>query len=94
MIKVGDHYKLFDPQETGVKLWKSLKIVTKRNEYEYVPPGQKKKAAVKLEECAICKQDIDLEQSSIIVKGCAHKYHEDCIKKVRELGVECPICFI
>jgi hypothetical protein len=94
-VKVGDHYKRFDPADTGYVLWKSLKIITKHIEYSYRPPGDKKdKKPPAVDKCTICKKDIEADERHHTVKECGHKFHEDCSGKLKALGIECPVCFI
>lgn len=69
-----------------------MKIITKRKDYVYRPPGQPEPE--KKDKCAICKGYIEKEEETTTVKECKHTFHGKCATKLKELGIECPICFI
>jgi len=79
MIDVGDHYKLFDPKETGEATWLSLKIVTK--------PSYEAQALL----CGICKKEVKADKNTL---SCAHLFHDECIQKVKALNANCVLCHL
>jgi len=81
-IKVGNLYKLFDPEMTGKANWLTLKIVTKYPSYEYQPV----KAAVT---CGICRKSIETRGQPL---DCAHLFHDECLQKVKSLDTKCVFC--
>jgi len=85
-IEVGDYYKLFDPEITGKLVWLTLKIVTKELDY-----GKNAKKGVI---CGICRQEV----KGVVNEGdekkldCNHVFHDECLQRVKDLGLTCAIC--
>ncbi len=50
------------------------------------------KAAAEGDECCICLEVMNKDQK--LVLDCGHVYHEECINKLRKIGVQqvCPLC--
>lgn len=83
-VWVGNHYRHYDPEVSGVAEWKSLKIITKfRGSLEGLSTF-----------CFLCLRQKKPENSDeFVTANCGHIYHEECRKQFSlDLKDSCLIC--
>ena len=53
---------------------------------------EKRVAQVSSETCAICLDDFNLSDLVVLLDGCTHCFHQDCISLWLERSQKCPYC--
>lgn len=90
-LEAGDFYQYYDPRESGIVQWLSLKIYTQRMPYNYEELDEVEDDAQNAI-CVLCKEKISSSDKRL---ECGHKSHEACLEKLQKgLTNTCLLCHL
>ena len=83
--EVGDMYRYYDPCESGMVRWKTLKIITKEKYVQLMNYSER---------CYCCQETImKVDENNMSPFSCNHKVHQLCYKSLKvSLTQFCLVC--